>query len=49
MGDNLCGEFVGEPKAVLDRLRSLESLGISRVQLTELVPGSLERLGQALN
>ncbi len=48
MGDNLCAEFVGDPKRVLDRLRSLESLGIGRVQLTELVPGSLERLGEAL-
>lgn len=48
MGDSLCREFVGEPKRVLDRLRSLETLGIGRVQLTELVPGSLERLGEEL-
>lgn len=47
-GENLCGQFVGEPKRVLDNLRSLEALGISRVQLTEFVPGSLQRIGEQL-
>lgn len=48
LGTNLCGRFVGEAAAVLDNLRSLADVGISRVQLTEFVPGSLERLGEAL-
>jgi hypothetical protein len=30
---------------VLDALRSLESLGITRVQVTERLPGSIARLG----
>jgi hypothetical protein len=49
LGDNLCGTFVGEPKAVLDNLRGLEELGISRIQLTELVPGSIDRLAEVLH
>ena len=48
LGDNLCGSFVGEPQRVLDNLRSLEDLGIDRVQVTELVPGSTARLGAVL-
>ena len=48
MGDNLCGRFVGEPAKVLENLRALEALGISRVQVTELLPGSIEQLGRAL-
>lgn len=47
-GDNLCGQFTGEAKRVLDNVRSLEALGISRVQLTELVPGSLQRIAEVL-
>lgn len=47
-GDNLCGQFVGEAQRVLDHLRSLEALGISRVQLTEFVPGSLAHLAEEL-
>jgi alkanesulfonate monooxygenase SsuD/methylene tetrahydromethanopterin reductase-like flavin-dependent oxidoreductase (luciferase family) len=45
-GDNLCGRFTGEPKRVLDSLLALEALGISRVQVTEFVPGSLLRLAE---
>ena len=48
LGDNLCGSFVGEPQRVLDNLRSLEDLGIDRVQVTELVPGSTARLAAVL-
>lgn len=47
-GTNLVGRFVGEPTRVLDNLVVLADVGISRVQLTELAPGSLERLGEAL-
>lgn len=47
-GTNLIGRFVGEPKRVLDNLAVLADVGISRVQLTELAPASLERLGEAL-
>ena len=32
LGDNLCGAFVGEPRRVLDNLRGLEELGISRIR-----------------
>ncbi|WP_420452091.1 LLM class flavin-dependent oxidoreductase [Ilumatobacter sp.] len=45
LGDGFCGRFVGEPAKVLDNLRALEEVGISRVQVTELVPGSIEELG----
>ena len=48
LGTNLCGTFAGEAAKVLDNLRSLEALGIGRVQVTELVPGSIERLAKAL-
>ncbi len=48
MGDNFCGGFVGEATKVLDNLRGLADLGISRVQLTELVRGSIARLGEDL-
>jgi hypothetical protein len=47
-GDAVWSGFVGEPKRVLENLRGLGELGIGRVQLTELVPGSLERLSQIL-
>lgn len=40
LGNGYLGRFLGEPAAVADALRSLASLGISRVQLTELAPGS---------
>lgn len=48
LGDNLCVGFAGEPARVLDNLRSLESLGIGRVQVTELVKGSIEQLAKVL-
>ncbi|CAN5674223.1 hypothetical protein BH18ACT2_BH18ACT2_11290 [soil metagenome] len=48
LGDNLYGSFVGEPTQVLDNLRGLTDVGIDRVQITELVPGSTARLGEEL-
>jgi len=48
LGDGLCGSFAGEAAKVLDTLRGLADLGIERLQLTELVPGSLERLAAAI-
>ncbi len=48
LGSNLCGQFVGTPTKVVENLRALEALGISRVQVTEFVPGSIERLAEAL-
>ncbi len=50
IGESLDGglyaDFVGEPSRVLGNLRSLAGLGISRVQLTERLKGSIERLGR---
>lgn len=40
LGKGYLSRFLGEPAAVADALRGLAGLGISRVQLTELVPGS---------
>ena len=48
LGDNLCGGFAGEPAKVLDNLRALGEVGISRIQVTELVKGSMAALGTAL-
>jgi alkanesulfonate monooxygenase SsuD/methylene tetrahydromethanopterin reductase-like flavin-dependent oxidoreductase (luciferase family) len=45
LGDGLYADFVGEPAAVLQHLRALEELGIDRVQVTERLKGSIERLG----
>ena len=47
-GDAVWSGFVGEAKRVLENLRGLHELGIGRVQLTEIVPGSLERLSAIL-
>ena len=44
LGEGLYSQFVGEPTRVLDNLRSLGTLGIDRVQLTDLVEGSSLRL-----
>jgi len=44
LGDGLYSTFVGEPAKVLDNLRSLEDLGIDRVQISEFVKGSALRL-----
>ncbi len=49
LGDNFCSRFVGEPAKVLENLRSLEAIGISRVQVTEFVPGTIENLGKELS
>jgi hypothetical protein len=48
LGDNLLGQFVGDPGRVVANVRGLDTLGISRVQLTEFVPGSLEKLAAEL-
>ncbi len=48
LGDNLCGGFVGEPAKVLENLRSLEDLGISRIQVTEMVKGSTANLAEVI-
>ncbi len=48
LGDNFCSQFVGSPTKVLDSLRFLEALGISRVQVTEFLPGSINALADAL-
>ncbi len=45
LGGGLYADYVGEPARVLDELRSLSELGISRVQVAELIKGSISRLG----
>jgi len=47
-GDGYLGRFVGEPARVADALQELGQLGIDRVQLTELVPGSHKALAPYL-
>ncbi len=42
------GRFLGEAAAVADALRGLEALGIERVQLTELAPGTAASLAPYL-
>jgi len=44
LGGGLYSTFVGEPAKVLDGLRSLEDIGIDRVQVSEFVKGSALRL-----
>jgi alkanesulfonate monooxygenase SsuD/methylene tetrahydromethanopterin reductase-like flavin-dependent oxidoreductase (luciferase family) len=48
LGDGYLSRFVGEPAQVADSLRELEALGIDRVQLTELIPGSHTELAPYL-
>lgn len=48
LGGNLYGSFVGSAREVLDHLLSLEEVGIDRVQITELIPGSTLRVGEIL-
>ena len=48
LGSSLCGQFVGSPAKVLENLRALDELGISRVQVTEFVPASIARLAEAM-
>jgi alkanesulfonate monooxygenase SsuD/methylene tetrahydromethanopterin reductase-like flavin-dependent oxidoreductase (luciferase family) len=45
LGDGLYGSFVGEREQVLENLRSLDDLGITRIQVSELMKGSIARLG----
>jgi hypothetical protein len=43
-GRGFLARFLGEPGAVAQALGDLEGLGFDRVQLTEMAPGTLERL-----
>jgi alkanesulfonate monooxygenase SsuD/methylene tetrahydromethanopterin reductase-like flavin-dependent oxidoreductase (luciferase family) len=43
-GSGFLSRFIGEPAAVAQALCDLEGLGFDRVQITEVAPGSLERL-----
>jgi alkanesulfonate monooxygenase SsuD/methylene tetrahydromethanopterin reductase-like flavin-dependent oxidoreductase (luciferase family) len=43
-GRGFLSRFLGEPAAVAQALCDLEGLGFGRVQLTEIAPGTLERL-----
>jgi len=43
-GNGYLGSFIGDGQDVARALSELEALGISRVQLTEMVPGSIEAL-----
>ena len=48
LGTNFCGQFVGSSTKVLDSLRSLEALGINRIQVTEFLPGSIAGLAEEI-
>lgn len=48
LGSNFAGRFAGTPAQVLENLHALEAMGVSRVQLTEFLPGSIERLAEAM-
>jgi alkanesulfonate monooxygenase SsuD/methylene tetrahydromethanopterin reductase-like flavin-dependent oxidoreductase (luciferase family) len=48
MGDGFLGQFMGHPETVAQALLRLASLGIDRVQLTELAPGSHDALADYL-
>ncbi len=43
-GTGFLSRFLGEPASVAQALLDLEGLGFDRVQLTEVAPGTLERL-----
>jgi alkanesulfonate monooxygenase SsuD/methylene tetrahydromethanopterin reductase-like flavin-dependent oxidoreductase (luciferase family) len=43
-GRGFLSRFLGEPPAVAQALCDLEGLGFDRVQITEIAPGTLERL-----
>ena len=45
VGDQLYGSFIGSREQVLDSLRSLAEFGIDRVQVSELLKGSIVKLG----
>jgi alkanesulfonate monooxygenase SsuD/methylene tetrahydromethanopterin reductase-like flavin-dependent oxidoreductase (luciferase family) len=48
LGAGYLSRFIGEPEEVAEALGELEDMGIARVQLTELVPGSHARLADRL-
>lgn len=48
LGTGFLSRFVGAPAEVADALGALADMGIDRVQLTELVPGSHEQLAPHL-
>ena len=48
LGNGYLGRFMGPAPTVAAALRELESLGVDRVQLTELVPGSHSELAEHL-
>jgi alkanesulfonate monooxygenase SsuD/methylene tetrahydromethanopterin reductase-like flavin-dependent oxidoreductase (luciferase family) len=43
-GNGFLGHFLGHPEDVAQALENLSAIGIARVQLTEIVPGSQENL-----
>ncbi len=47
-GNGYLGRFVGHPEEVAEALEGLAAIGIERVQLTELVPGSVGELAPLL-
>ena len=48
MGNGYLGSFMGDPMDVAAALESLDSIGISRIQLTEFAPGSHDSLAPHL-
>jgi len=48
MGNGYLGRFIGAPRDVAQALRELGDMGVDRVQLTELVPGSHTLLANEL-
>ncbi len=48
LGDGFLGQFFGAPEQVSQALQGLEGLGISRVQITELSPGTASTLAEFL-
>ena len=48
LGKSYLGRFFGQPSAVADAIRELLALGIDRVQLTEVLPGSHSLLADHL-
>jgi alkanesulfonate monooxygenase SsuD/methylene tetrahydromethanopterin reductase-like flavin-dependent oxidoreductase (luciferase family) len=47
-GDGFLARFMGEPASVAQAICDLEGLGFDRAQLTEMAPGTIERLGPLL-
>ncbi len=48
LGSGYLSRFVGDPVTVANNLRALADVGIDRIQLTELAPGSLAQLAPEL-